>query len=123
MPAGRPLKFRTVQELEGKIQEYEEYIKEEKKPMTLERLACFLGCSTELLRRYGKEDKFYATIKDIRERIGADKVERLNTPGQPVAGIIFDLKNNHGMKDKTEQKIDHSGKVDMGDVFGKIDKK
>ena len=114
---GRPLKFESVEALEKRILEYKEYVKENKKPMTLERLAVFLDCSTETLRYYGKDkEEYFATIKKIREEIGADKVERLNTAGQPVAGIIFDLKNNHGMKDKQEIDMNIKGEVSLSSL-------
>ena len=118
---GRPLKFRTKEELEGKIADYRKYIDETGKPMTMERLACFLGCSCETLRHYGKnKENFSATIKGIRDEIAADKLERLNSGKGSPAGIIFDLKNNHGMKDKIDQTIEHKGNVDLGGVFNDL---
>ena len=38
---------------------------------------------------------FSDTIKKAKEKILADKVERLNDKGTFTAGIVFDLKNNH----------------------------
>jgi len=98
-------KWKTPEELQKKIDEFKQYCLVNKVPQTLSRLACFLDCSTETLRRYGKNDPFCATIKKIRQAIEADKEERLITNNGNVSGLIFDLKNNHGYVDKTEREI------------------
>lgn len=91
---GRPLKFETVEELEKKIQEFYDWIKENEKPMTLGRLAVFLDCTTNTIRSYQEDQQFFSTIEKVRQHILADKEERLNE-GKATAGIIFDLCNNN----------------------------
>lgn len=103
---GRPLKF-TAYEFEKRIEAYFRWCEEKKKPLTLERLACFLHCDSETIREYRHRDKFSATIKRLREYIHASKVENLTAGKGSTIGIIFDLKNNHGWKDK--QEIEHTG--------------
>lgn len=102
---GRPLKFKTVEELQEKIQEYKQWVEENEKPLTIERLACFLGCDRMTLLNYEQlegREQFFITIKEIKSFILADKAERLNSPEGNKAGVIFDLKNNHGFKDRSE---------------------
>jgi len=103
---GRPLKFKTVEELQDKIEEYKKWVIDNEKPLTIERLACFLGCDRETLLNYEKlegREKFFGTIKAIKSFILADKSERLNSPEGNKAGVIFDLKNNHGFKDRFKE--------------------
>ena len=54
---------------------------------------------------YGHE--FSLTVKKANMRIELDRHERLIDKEKFTAGVIFDLKNNHGWKDKTEQ--EHTG--------------
>lgn len=102
---GRPLKFRTVEELEEKIEEYKQWVEDNDKPLTIERLACFLESDRDTILNYGKlegREQFFGTIKKIKSYILADKTERLNSSDGNKAGVIFDLKNNHGFKDRSE---------------------
>lgn len=132
---GRPLKFTDEKELQAKIDEYfkscwEQKIdmwgnplfwKDEKgnkipdrpvlkqvKPYTIGGLAVFLDCSRDTLVEYGHKKKFSDTIKRAKDIIYAYKEERLSVAPN-AAGIIFDLKNNYGWKDKTEQDITSDG--------------
>jgi len=95
---GRPLKFETVGDLERAIADYFVWAAENKKPLTIGRLCCFLDCDRLTLLNYQAKDEFFNTIKRAKRKIEADKEERLNEQ-QHVTGIIFDLKNNHGWKD------------------------
>lgn len=70
----------------------------------------FLGIHRETLLNYEKENKdFFDTIKGAKGRIEEYLENGLYRKDQ-VTGIIFNLKNNFGWKDK--QDIEHSG--DMG---------
>ncbi len=120
---GRPLTFNSVGELDEKIAEFKKYIKESDKPMTLERLACFLKCESDTIRNYEAKNEYFGTIKEIRAEIKADKLERLNAGKGSPAGIIFDLKNNHGMKDKTEQDINIKSNVSLSELSKQADDK
>lgn len=98
-PGGRPLKFPTVGDLTKKIAEYFVWAAANEKPLTICRLACFLDCDRVTLLNYAENDEFFSTIQKAKQKIQADKAERLNTQ-TTVAGIIFDLKNNHGWRDQ-----------------------
>jgi len=102
---GKPLKFKTVEDLERKIEEYLKWVEKERKPLTIERLACFLECDRETINNYQRKEAYFGTIKRIKNYILADKVERLNMSDGIKTGIIFDLKNNHRFADKTETEI------------------
>jgi len=52
MAGGRPLLFKTVEELQVKIDAFLGYIKETGRPMTLERLAIYLECDTVTIANY-----------------------------------------------------------------------
>lgn len=147
MPAGRPLKFDSVEELERKIQayfdscngHYEEVIKKrpktdpktkhqlmdgnkylyedvietvwvEPKCPTVSALAVALDTSRETLINYESREEYFDTIKKAKQFIEACTEELLITGKVPAAGIIFNLKNNYGWKDKTE--MEHSGGTD-----------
>lgn len=148
MPAGRPLKFKSVKELQKKIDEYfaecdphpqqrvtfkfheieEEYTTADGKtkthkvtdhtrppeevvewrisdqiPYSVTGLANYLGTSRETLINYEKRDEFFDTIKDAKGKI--EHYWELQLLGAHATGPIFNLKNNYGWKDKTEQDI------------------
>jgi hypothetical protein len=109
MPAGRPVLYKTDNELSDRIEEYFEtsaYMGEGDNKVfvpTVSGLAYHLGMATETLRDYGTKDEFSATVKRAKQRIEMSLEQRL--AGNTVAGTIFNLKNNFGWKDKTEQDI------------------
>lgn len=111
---GRPLKFKTPEELEAKIQEYYEWAKDNKKHITITGLAWFLDTNRQTLIRYEDEDsellksvdddikvKFRDTIKRAKARIEMECEEGLYSKNS-VVGTIFALKNNYGYVDKQE---------------------
>jgi len=109
MPAGRPPKFETPEEMQVAIDEYfaEKFASE--KPPTIAGLAYHLDMSTEALRNYEARDGFLATVKRAKQRVEIHLEERLD--GSAPTGAIFNLKNNFGWKDKTEQ--EHSGNLQI----------
>ena len=61
------------------------------------------------LDEYNTRPEFSRTIKNIHEAIhDAKQIALLNGEGN-TTGIIFDLKCNHGWKDK--QTIEHEGEI------------
>jgi hypothetical protein len=111
MPAGRPLAFETVEELETKVDEYfksdEAYIinytdGEESKiyAPTVSGLALFLGCDRKTITNYSRKEEYFPTIKKARLRIESHLERKLY--GNNVTGTIFNLKNNFDWKDKSE---------------------
>jgi len=109
MPAGRPPKFETPEEMQVAIDEYfaEKFASE--KPPTIAGLDYHLDMSTEALRNYEARDGFLATVKRAKQRVEIHLEERLD--GSAPTGAIFNLKNNFGWKDKTEQ--EHSGNLQI----------
>lgn len=67
---GRPLKFKTPEELEAKIEAYYEWAKENKKHITVTGLAWFLDTNRQTLLDYESEDSsLFKTVPiDVRER-------------------------------------------------------
>lgn len=147
MPAGRPLKFQSVEELQAKIEEYfescwergEREIKDKKdkviavekwsrqiKPYTITGLALHLDTSRQTLLEYegeveGRDNKdpaFADTIKRAKEKVHA-YVEEYLFQGKNQTGAIFNLKNNFDWKDKTEVDNTIKGSISLTDLFNK----
>jgi len=102
---GRPRRYKSAKEFEAAV---EAYFEDASKP-TMSGLAYALGFedrdSFTRYEDYGAD--FSRTVKRARLRIEQDRHERLIDKEKFTAGVIFDLKNNHGWKDKTEQ--EHTG--------------
>lgn len=132
---GRPLKFKTVEELQEKIDAYfaecdphwvqeiywdyprvngkkqtdseqiemTKMVKTPQVPYTITGLALALGTTRDLLLDYEDKEEFSDTIKRAKSKIH-DFTERMLF-GNNATGPIFNLKNNWGWKDKTEQDL------------------
>ena len=100
---GRPMKFKSVKELQEKIDAY--FAKTPLHEQTITGLALFLGTSRETLCDYQARDKYSDTIKKAKLRVEHAcelvGVER----GRPFD--IFRLKNM-GWKDKQESDVNLS---------------
>lgn len=125
---GRPLKFKSPEELQAKIDAYYEWAKENKKHITITGLAWFLDTNRQTLLRYEEEDsellksvdedvkvKFRDTIKRAKARVEMEYEESLYNKNSAV-GAIFTLKNNYNYVDKQEvaQKVENI-EVKLGD--------
>lgn len=97
---GRPPKFKTLKDLEKGIEGYRQWIKENNKIMTVERLAWFLRTNRETLTEYEAKEEYSDAIKDIKQEITASKVEILGDKNYSQIGLIFDLCNNAGYSNK-----------------------
>lgn len=71
-------------------------------------LCAHIGITRETLLQYENNPEFSDTIKKAKSRIEQYLEEQLFRKDQ-VTGIIFNLKNNFGWKDK--QEIEHSGEI------------
>lgn len=117
---GRPLKFQSVEELNEKIEAYFDSCWDEeescyKRPYTITGLALALDTSRKVLLDYERRnDEYSDTIKRAKNRVENYAEEALFTSKQ-TAGVIFNLKNNHGWVDKTEQQVDanHTGGLNV----------
>jgi hypothetical protein len=127
--AGRPRKYKNAAELQKVIDEYfsscyeDVPVKNEKgeeigtqkrliRPFTITGLALAVDMSREGLLNYEETEEFFDTIKKAKLRIHNFAEEQLFTSRNP-AGVIFNLKNNYGWKDKTEQDLNMSGELEI----------
>ncbi len=101
-PVGRPLLFKSVEELEEKIQDYFNYCDENKKPYTITGLAVFLDTDRATLVRYQEKDQFCNTIKKAKAKIEANMEERALIGQSNHVFTMFSMKNNYGWSDKGE---------------------
>ena len=104
--AGRPLIFKTNEELKEAVNKYFDYCSENKRPETIAGLAYHLGIERQSIYNYEKRDAFFDTIKGARDRILAGLEEALFTEGK--SGQIF-LAKNYGYSDKQEH--EHTGNI------------
>lgn len=134
--SGKPKKWKTPSDLQDSIDAYFEWCKnnpmksvhksqidpstkkplvfEEERPYTIEGLCIFLDCERETLLNYQRAEgyeEFFSIIKKAKLRIQQDKVERGISGNGTASVLIFDLKNNHGYKDKQETQL--SGEVNI----------
>ena len=118
---GRPPKYTNAEEIQKKIDEYFNSCftilrdeggnimldydgnvrKRQIKPFTITGLGLALGMSRQDLINYSKKDEFFDTIKKAKMRVENYLEEKLISDGSST-GIIFNLKNNYGWKDKQE---------------------
>ncbi|MDS0525471.1 DNA-packaging protein [Clostridium sp. SHJSY1] len=115
---GRPLKFKSPEELQEKIDAYYVWAKDNGKHITITGLAWYLDTNRLTLLRYEEDDcellksvddtvksEFRNTIKRAKARIEMESEERLYKKDS-VVGSIFTMKNNYGYVDKQEQVIE-----------------
>jgi hypothetical protein len=107
-PVGRPLKFKSPEEMQEKIDAYYAECELTCRPLTMSGLAYALDTSRESLVEYAEKDQFVDTIKTAKQRIMRYAEEQLYRKEQ-VAGVIFSMKNNFGFVDKTEQEVSGTG--------------
>ena len=98
---GRPKAFKSVKEVEEKINAYFNYCEEKEKPYTMSGLAYYLEVSRQTLVNYSYKDEYFDTIKKARDKVQMQLEECLYRLGNN-SGVIFNLKNNFDWKDKIE---------------------
>jgi len=111
---GRPLKFKTSEELESKIEGYFEWAEGNNKHITVTGLAWYLDTNRQTLSNYQDEDsdlykniedsvkaRYIDAIKKAKARIEMEYEDSLYNKNS-VVGAIFTLKNNYGYVDKQE---------------------
>ena len=102
---GRPLKYRTVQELQNRIDAYFADCDQRMAPYTVTGLAVAVGLTRKGLLEYQGRRHFTNAIEHAKARIEVDYEERLIANKGSANGLIFVLKNNYGYQDKIEQEI------------------
>jgi hypothetical protein len=136
MPAGRPPKYKSPEEMQRIIDLYfiackvhqtgDDKIMEgmseddlivindiDDTIPTITGLALALDLTRDNLLNYQGKPEFQDTVKRAKEKVHAFVEQRLLSGGQ-AAGPIFNLKNNFGWKDKTEQEI--TGNIDINQL-------
>lgn len=109
---GRPKAFKSVEEVEEKINAYFNYCEEKEKPYTMSGLAYYLEVSRQTLVNYSNKDEYFDTIKKARDRVQMQLEENaLSNKANPTF-TIFNLKNNFDWKDKMEVEKTDMTKVD-----------
>jgi hypothetical protein len=110
--AGRPLKFKTPEELEKKINDYFDQADEKGEPYVFAALALFLDTTRETISDYQEKDIFSDSIKKAKLRILAEKEKMLLRTNGQIAGVIFDLKNNYKQYYADDSNLHLMGKGD-----------
>lgn len=101
MPGGRPRKISEKEELQNKINNYFEECEKNKEPYTITGLCMALDICRDTLCEYAKKDEFSDTIKKAKLKV-ENYLEKHLITDSGTTGIIFNLKNNFGWKDKQE---------------------
>ena len=101
MPAGRPLKYKTPEEMQIVIDRYFAECEKTERPLTISGLAYALDMSRQAICDYSEKSKFLDTIKKAKLKVESS-IESGLMKGYNATGCIFNLKNNFGWKDKTE---------------------
>lgn len=100
---GRPLKFKTVEEFQEKVDDY--FARTPWNQQTITGLALHLDTFRDVLCDYGLKDDFSNAVRTAKQRVEHAYELSLRTRGN--AGDIFGLKN-FGWTDQTQ--IDHTTK-------------
>lgn len=100
MSRGRPYKISKKEELQNKIDIYFKECDMKSEPYTITGLCIALDICRDTLCEYAKKEEFSDTIKKAKLRVENYLEKHLITDGG--TGIIFNLKNNFGWKDKQE---------------------
>lgn len=98
----RPLKYKSVKAMQNDIDKYFADCDEQKRPYTVSGLAYALNTCRQTLLNYEENEKFLDTIKKAKAKIECYNEEMLYNKDIPTTGVIFNLKNNYGWKDKQE---------------------
>lgn len=106
MSGGRPLKYSNVEAMQKDIDKYFADCDENKKPYTVSGLAYALGTNRQTLLNYEEKEEFFDTIKGAKAKIELFNEEMLYNKDVSTTGVIFNLKNNYGWKDKQEIEAD-----------------
>ena len=108
MPRGRPKAYTEVEVMKQKIDKYFNDCDRNKEPYTVTGLCLALDICRDTLSEYMKKDEFSDTIKKAKLKV-ENYLEKRLINDNSTTGIIFNLKNNFGWKDK--QEVEHSGEV------------
>jgi hypothetical protein len=112
--------------MEALIDEYFELCDAEKRPYTVPGLCYHLDFTDRhALLNYKGKPGFDAVIKRALRRMERSLAERMQKPGQPIAGLIFLAKNWFGYRDSKDLAVSHSYDKDVEkvDFTGRVKRK
>lgn len=101
MPGGRPKSYNQVEKMKTKIDNYFNECNKNQEPYTITGLCIALDICRDTLSEYMKQDEFSDTIKKAKLKV-ENYLEKHLITDTSTSGIIFNLKNNFGWKDKQE---------------------
>jgi hypothetical protein len=118
--SGRPRAYQDHAEFDALVEAYFKDCEATGKKPTLTGISLHLGfCDKETFGSYTTAGvEFARTINKARIRIEENRHQLLVSKDTFTPGIIFDLKNNHGWKDKTE--TEHGLTGDMQSFLAQI---
>ena len=121
MAGGRPRLYDDAAAFAAATDDYFATVEANGKMPTLSGLCLHLGFEDrESFGRYADySEDFSRTIKKARLIIEDDRNQRLAQPA--CTGVIFDLKNNHGWKDKTETELSGGLSISHEDALNALD--
>ncbi len=100
---GKNKLFGSVKDCEKAIAEYfEVYLKESGEVADIESLADYLGITRDEMMVYMNDKKFGKALRLARNKIAKIKKQLAFGGKIPAAVLSFDLKNNHGYRDKPD---------------------
>lgn len=111
--SGRPLKYKSVKAMQEDIDKYFAECDEKGKPYTVSGLAYALGTNRQTLINYEDKCEFVDTIKNAKAKIELFNEEMLYSKDVSTTGVIFNLKNNYGWKDKQEIEAEVTNTVNI----------
>ena len=88
--------------MQDDIDKYFAECDEKEKPYTVSGLAYALDTNRQTLLNYEEKEQFFDTIKRAKAKIELFNEEMLYNKDVSTTGVIFNLKNNYGWKDKQE---------------------
>lgn len=105
---GRPLAFKSKEELEEKIENYFADCEARDEQPFITELAVWLDVDTETLRNYEKKDEYFGTIKRAKQKCEMAVEKNMMTNKFNATASIFNLKNNYGWEDRIKQDNTHN---------------
>lgn len=117
---GRPRQYTDHAQFDALVEDYFKDCETNGKKPTLAGVSLHLGfCDKETFGSYEAVGlEFSRTIKKARMRIEENRHQLLIGKDTFTPGVIFDLKNNHGWKDKSEH--EHGLTTDMATLLASI---
>ena len=113
---GRPLKFKSADELQKKIDGYFEWADANNKPYTITGMAVYLDCDREQISTNEARPEFAYTIKKAKDKIQAENEEKTMTGKYNTAFMIFSFKNNYGWSDRQDVNVNAEVNNPYGDL-------